>query len=56
MISYLYILITLQLPSGPAYLDLEDLNEGSYALLMAVHASDSWIQSGFGKFKRFLGL
>ncbi|KAI0439380.1 hypothetical protein F4803DRAFT_531544 [Xylaria telfairii] len=44
------------LPAGPRYLDLDTLNKGYHAPLMAVHDADSWIQSSILSFKRYFNL
>ncbi|KAI0898667.1 hypothetical protein F4806DRAFT_369440 [Annulohypoxylon nitens] len=42
------------LPTGPGYLDVDELEKGYNAHLMIMHDSSSWVHSGINLIKRFL--
>ncbi|XDG06999.1 hypothetical protein ABKA04_006614 [Annulohypoxylon sp. FPYF3050] len=43
-----------KLPTGPGYLDVDELEKGYNAHLMIMHDSSSWVHSGINLIKRFL--
>ncbi|KAI0878809.1 hypothetical protein GGS24DRAFT_442147 [Hypoxylon argillaceum] len=43
------------LPTGPGYLNLDQLEEGYHAHLVIMEDSSSWVQSGMGLIKRIFG-
>ena len=47
------VLADSKLPTGPGYLNVDDLEVGYHAHLMVMHDSGSWLYSGFRVVKRF---
>ncbi|KAI1078277.1 hypothetical protein F5B20DRAFT_548664 [Whalleya microplaca] len=48
----LELLAQSKLPTGPVYLDVDELDKGCHAHLMIMHDSSSWLHSGLSLIKR----